>query len=268
MKTHQLWLKQITKLGLLLMMGVSMSACATSTFMWKEEVLLHDDKKIVVERSETYDSSMPHEIGQGAPLAEQVISFTLYGTNQTVFWKSSNRPLPEPENLDLLVLDFLDSVPYIATTPNRPFAFVKWGKPNPPYVFFKYDGKMWQRITLEQFPQLFKINLIPDINAQDKKKIIADNQKYGFLRAQTVAEIIGEPGREKKYYSILRTPIDYGPPRDQGSNSGRMVRTGDGGWIGMDWFEKQPSLEACLKKCAREKVNPQDCPCNTLFKGK
>ena len=47
--------------------GMSMSACAT-VFTWKEEVLLHDKHKIIVERSDTYDSSIPHEIGQGAPL--------------------------------------------------------------------------------------------------------------------------------------------------------------------------------------------------------
>jgi hypothetical protein len=54
---------------LVLALGVSMDAYATTTFAWKEEVLLHDGKKIIVERSDTYDSSMNHEIGQGAPLA-------------------------------------------------------------------------------------------------------------------------------------------------------------------------------------------------------
>lgn len=46
----QLWLKQITKLGLILMMGVSMSACGSGSSKWKEEVPLSDGRVIVVER--------------------------------------------------------------------------------------------------------------------------------------------------------------------------------------------------------------------------
>jgi hypothetical protein len=58
MRTPHGMLKHITKLGLILMMGVSMSACAGLFGMggtsWKEEVLLHDGSKIIVERSQSY----------------------------------------------------------------------------------------------------------------------------------------------------------------------------------------------------------------------
>jgi len=53
MRTIQLLLKQITKLGFLLMVGASMSACAgltSHTMSWKEEVKLHDGRVIVAER--------------------------------------------------------------------------------------------------------------------------------------------------------------------------------------------------------------------------
>jgi len=250
-------------------LGVSMNAYATDIFTWKEEVLLHDGKKIIVERSDTYDSSMNHEIGQGAPLAEHKTTFMIPGTSKTVIWKSDNHPSPDPDSLHLLVFDFLDGVPYVATTPRGSFAYQKWGRPNPPYVFFKYVGE-WKRVSLEEFPEQFKINVVVHSLQHEpyKKKVMAENRDHGFVRSQTVAEINREPGSSKEYYSIIRTPIDYGPPRLQGSNSGRMVRTGDGGWIGMDWFENQPSLEACLKKCAREKVSLEDCPCHAIFKGK
>lgn len=49
MRAHQLWLKRIAKLGLILMMGVSMSACSGDQ-KWKEEVQLSDGRVIVVER--------------------------------------------------------------------------------------------------------------------------------------------------------------------------------------------------------------------------
>lgn len=107
MNNRQVLLRLITMISLVLTSGVSMNAHATtSTFTWKEEVLLHDGKKIIVERSDTYDSSMNHEIGQGAPLAEHKTTFVIPGTHKQVTWKSNNRPSPDPDNLHLLALVF------------------------------------------------------------------------------------------------------------------------------------------------------------------
>lgn len=50
MRTHHLWQKRIVKLGLILMMGASMSACGSGSTKWKEEVQLSDARIIVVER--------------------------------------------------------------------------------------------------------------------------------------------------------------------------------------------------------------------------
>lgn len=49
MNTPQTLLQRVTKLGLVLMMGVSMSACSGDQ-KWKEEVQLSDGRIIVVER--------------------------------------------------------------------------------------------------------------------------------------------------------------------------------------------------------------------------
>ena len=95
MSDRHVLLRLFTTICLVLTLGVSMSAYASTTFTWKEEVLLHDGKKIIVERSDTYDSSMNHEIGQGAPLAEHKTTFVIPGTDRTVNWKSDNRPSPD-----------------------------------------------------------------------------------------------------------------------------------------------------------------------------
>ena len=211
---YSLW-RIFRTIGLILILGVSMSACATSTFTWKEEVQLHDGKKMIVDRSDTYDSSMRHEIGQGAQLAEHKTTFTIPGTKQTVIWKSDNRSFLDPDDFHLLALDFLDGVPYVATTTFGQIAYTKWGRPNPPYVFFKYDGKAWQRISLEEFPEIFKINLIVTGLKKDNPKIAEADRKFGFVPAQIVEKINSEPGKSKEYYSIIRTPLDYGPPRPE-----------------------------------------------------
>ena len=74
-------LKQIMKLELFLMMGVAMSACS-QTMSWKEEVLLHDGSKIVVERSASRGGR--HEIGQKPPFKDQQLRFTMPGTGKSI----------------------------------------------------------------------------------------------------------------------------------------------------------------------------------------
>lgn len=202
------WLLRISQtICLVSALGVSTSAYATSTFTWKEEVLLHDAKKIIVERTDTYDSNMNHEIGQGAPLAEHKTTFIVPGTNQKVTWKSDNRSSLNPDTLHLLALDFLDGVPYVATLSSSCVAYNKWKRPNPPYVYFKYVGE-WKRISLEEFPEKFKINLIVTGRKRDNPQISQADRKFGFVPAQIVAEINKEPGSSREFYTLFRKPID------------------------------------------------------------
>jgi hypothetical protein len=53
----QLWLKRITNLGLILIMGAGMNSNAGlfgfGGTNWKEEVLLHDGSNIIIKRSQT-----------------------------------------------------------------------------------------------------------------------------------------------------------------------------------------------------------------------
>lgn len=209
MNNHRSLLQLCKMISLVLTLGVSMNACATSTFTWKEEVLLHDGKKIIVERSDTYDSSLPHEIGQGAPLAEHATKFSIPGGNRTVIWRSDNRPSPDPDSLHLLAIDFLDGVPYVATTSLSCIAYNKWKRPNPPYVFFKYvDG--WKPVLLSEFPEKFKINVVVHSVQHEpyKRRVMTENYTHGFVRAQTVAELNREPGASREFYVLLREPMD------------------------------------------------------------
>jgi hypothetical protein len=61
----------------------------------------------------------------------------------------------------LILFDVVNGVPYIATTPSGCFAFEKWKRPNPPYVFFKFESSQWKQISLTDFPiQLGKANVV------------------------------------------------------------------------------------------------------------
>lgn len=128
---------------------------------WKEEVLLHDGRIIVVERSFKLGGYPALEAQERSPL-DQTITFTLPGKNKKISWATEYRDdKPEPNSLGALLLDVVDGVPYLATSPAGCVAYNKWGRPNPPYVLFKYVNDKWQQIPLKEFPrELAEANLM------------------------------------------------------------------------------------------------------------
>jgi hypothetical protein len=210
-------------IGFVLALGVSMSADAgflgIGGTSWKEEVLLHDGSKIIVKRSQSRGGS--HEIGQPPPIKEHTISFMLPNSNQTITWTSEYSEDVGRANFDLLALHVLNGTPYIVATPNLCLSYNKWGRPNPPYVFFKYDGKEWHRIPLSEFPAEFKtINLAAD-TLDDEDKLVS----LGFVSAEKIKELNNE-FRQPEYRTILREPIP-------GGGQGRcpvLVPMKGGGW--------------------------------------
>lgn len=202
MRTHQLWLKQIMKLGLLLIMGVSMGADAGlfgfGATSWKEEVLLHDGSKIIVERSQTRGGR--HEIGQSSPIKEHKISFTLPGAHEAITWETTIGMDSRDSSLKPLALDVVKGVPYLVTIPLVCHNYNKWGRPNPPYVFLKYDGNAWQRIPLEEFPAEIKTaNLINDIG-QEEHRLAAHR---GVVTADEINKINGSFQRNVMYQQVF-----------------------------------------------------------------
>lgn len=158
-------LKRIAGLGMILMVGASMNAEAGlfgfGGDSWKEEVQLHDGSKLIVKRSQSYGGR--GEIGQGAPIREYNLSFTLPSSDKAITWTGEYSEDVGRANLHPLALHVLNGAPYIVTEPNNCLAYNKWGRPNPPYVVFRYDGKEWQRVTMQELPIEFKdINLVND----------------------------------------------------------------------------------------------------------
>lgn len=150
MRTIQPWLKQITKLGFLLMMGVSMSACS-ATMSWKEEVKLHDGSKVISERFYNLGGYPGFDAHERVPL-DETVTFNL-SNSKSIIWKNDFRDSePEPNSLNHFRFDIVNDVPYLATYPAGCIAYNKWGRPNPPQVLFKYAGEQWQRITLAELP--------------------------------------------------------------------------------------------------------------------
>lgn len=197
--------------GLMLAMGGSMSAEAGlfgfGGDSWKEEVLLHDGSKIIVKRSQKHGGR--GEIGQ-SPIKEHDITFTLPGSSKIITWKDEHSEDVGHSNFDLLALHVLNGTPYVVASPYGSLAYNKWGRPNPPYVFFKFNGQVWQRIQITELPLEFKnINLVINTSAHEKK--LANK---GLVPAEMVTQLNSSLTQEE-YKTIHRTPLDHWKPRPE-----------------------------------------------------
>lgn len=256
MSIHQTILQRLTKFGLLLMMGVSMNGCS-STMEWKEEVKLHDGQVILVQRHFNLGGYPTLDASERTPL-DETISFTLPDSKKKILWKTEfNDRVAERNSLSPLLLGVVGGIPYLATSPAGCIAYNKWGRPNPPYILFKYVNDAWQQISLQEFPTvLVHENLI----GRPASSLLKPYYNVEAAKAER------EDGNVSDYdKTILREPVKGGD--GSSVNCEKLVPYGKGGWLGFDWFTDQPSLDACLKFCDRKQVNTESCPCNSIFKG-
>ena len=211
-------------IGLVLTLGASMTTNAALLGFggdsWKEEVLLHDGQKIIVKRSQSYGGRS--EVGQSAPIKEHSIEFTLPGASNSIKWMSEYGEDLGRTNFNLRAVHVLNATPYIIAEPNLCLAYNKWGRPNPPYVIFKYVSNAWQRITLQELPMEFKtVNVVLSIRGQQVKNLVS----AGFISAEKVRELNSHL-ELAEHRSILRNPVKSGGVAD----CEEWIRVKDG-WI-------------------------------------
>lgn len=249
-------------IALSLALSIHMNAYAglfwDSTDSWKEEVLLHDGGKLIVERSVSRGGR--HEIGQSSPISEQSIRFKMPGTSERVIWEDKFSKDVDGANFLLVQLDVLNKQAYLTTSPAGCLSYNKWDRPNPPYVIFNYKDKEWKRIPLHELPSEFKMpNLI--ISSPDTQ---VKRTGLRFISAEMIREM-NSGAIKQEFKTIVREPV-YGWP--SGTNCEKMIPYGGGGWLGFDWFTAQPTYEACSNFCIKQNVSVENCPCKNIFSRK
>jgi len=197
----------LTVFVFILGLGYVAKACAADpdTISWKEEVVLHDGQKIILDRSFTYGQQ--GEMGQGRLVSGIAVKFINPENNQEITWETEKKG--RFNLLNLLILDVLDGIPYIATMPATCIEFHKWGRPNPPYVFFKYDGQKWKQISVEEFPmELNATNVILNIK-DDSRKIMEEINNVGFVSKEEIKKL----NKDSVLYAknIVREKVKFGP---------------------------------------------------------
>lgn len=242
--------------ALLVALGTGYAAMQVGITSWKEEVLLHDGSKIIVERTITYGGYRKIE-DEEPSIREHSIKFKLPGTKKTIVWKSEYADDIGRYDFSLVALDIVNGVPYIITKPVGCLAYNKWGRPDPPYICFKYDGQQWQQIPLQQLPGIIKKPNVVISIGNDEQTIKEAQLKSGFVSAEIISEL-NEDLTQKEFKTIVRTPL-------KGVGCQEMIHDGKGKWFGIDWFTSQPSYEACLKVCNINRISAEYCPCSRLF---
>ena len=205
--THFVWRSVLLRLGHVvgaLVFTLSLGACSGDS--WKEEVLLHDGQKIIVERSQTYKGNS--EIGQPTPVGEHTIRFRLPGTDKQIIWTSEYGEDLGRTNFNLVALHVLKNEAFLVAVPNLCLSYNKWGRPNPPYVLFRHDGGGWRRIPMQDLPNEFgTVNLI--VNDSRQNDIKKSGREAGFVPAIGVREI-NSSLEQAEYKAILREPMQSG----------------------------------------------------------
>ena len=203
-------LRVFTSITLFVLAAVSLGACAglpfTGGFSWKEEVLLHDGRTLIVERSIIRRGR--HEIGQPPPVGEQTIRFKLPQSRKTVRWTSAYDDDLGGSDFNLLAVHVLNDTPYIIAEPDLCLSYNKWGRPNPPYVIFRHDGAAWQRIPIAQLPAEFKTFNVVMALPEHYTKTMA---REGRVSAEKVRELNRVIERNNPHLrTILREPTTGG----------------------------------------------------------
>ncbi|MDR1661439.1 MAG: hypothetical protein LBR95_03295 [Azoarcus sp.] len=166
---------------------------------WKEEVLLHNGQRIIVTR--TVKRGGRHEIGQRPPYKEQKLSFTLPDTGASITWEDHFSKDLGMANFLPMLLDIVAGTPYLVVSPMGCLSYNKWGRPNPPYVVFKYQQRGWIRIPLQELPNELTMPNVVVSSPDDVAK-----RTNGWVSSDEIKKA-NSGFKQPKYRTILREPM-------------------------------------------------------------
>jgi hypothetical protein len=193
-------------------------------------------------------------VGQEGTYQEQSLSFTMPKSNRTVRWEDHRSEELGSSDFLPMLLDVYGDVAYLVVSPLGCLSYNKWGRPNPPYIVFKNEGKAWQQISLAELPVESKSsNLI--VSAPD-----VEVKRWGkrFVTAEMIRAVVSGYS-DPKFRTVLRESVK--PVKGAGLTSCiEMYRDGKGGWLGADWFRHR-TREDCSKFCTDQKITTEFCRC-------
>ncbi|MGN2393211.1 hypothetical protein [Pelomicrobium sp. G1] len=159
-------------------LALALTGCAGGSRYWKEEVVLPDGRTLIVERAHRLGSPFDGELSDlnKPPLA---IGFTIdipLPQGGKARWIGDRSLLP-------LAVGLKDGTAYLVASPRTCPDYDRWGRPVPPYVFFKYEHGAWQRIPVSEFPE--EINQANLMISTDSLQSVREIE-HGLVAAETI----------------------------------------------------------------------------------
>ncbi len=164
----------------LLVLAVALAGCAGGGRYWKEEVALPDGRVLMVERRQKLGNPLEREIPDlkfGPPIVRYELDIPVPESKRTVRWETDR-------SLSPLAIGIKDGTAYVGASPRTCPDYDRWGRPVPPYVFFKHDGTEWKRIEVAEFPaEVRQANLLIGAHEREVESgyVSADAVKRGNL---------------------------------------------------------------------------------------
>jgi|GEM_PF-3993145 len=158
--------------------ALTLAGCAGGGRYWREEVALPDGKAIIVERTDRLGGAFDGElsdIGKLPSVKEHLLDIPLPQGGKA-HWASGESLIP-------LAVGIKNGKAYLAASPRTCPDYDRWGRPIPPYVFFKFEDGTWKRISVEEFPEeITKANLLISTGTPSSVKLI----EQGTVDANTI----------------------------------------------------------------------------------
>jgi hypothetical protein len=188
---------------------------------WSEDVVLHDGRRIRVERTVSF--TFKHSIGDAGSgfsvsknkLSNHHLQFKNPDTGRLIDWQGD--PLFTP-----VLLDLIDGTPYLVLSA-RPTKETEriYGCTELPFIYLQYDTKSqtkWRTVPENQAPSSLKI---ANLSVADENKL------KDHISAEEVQETIVNKEKSSARFIQREIPRDYGEWRYQYKNSYRNERRRD-----------------------------------------
>lgn len=176
-----------------LLCGLPLAGCASGP-SWKEEVVMFDGSRAVVERTVVLGNVMDQElsdVGHGPPVKGNTLRVPMSAGAWSAKW--------EAMGLNPQAVGIVGGTWFLSATPMLCGDYDKWGRPVPPYVFFKYADNSWQRITVDQFPSEIRSRNLTYAGSYDQRQAAAT----GFISANQARLL--NPGLPDSVRTIYRS---------------------------------------------------------------
>lgn len=147
--------------------GLLLCACAGigagGSRSWKEQVILPDGRELIVERSHTLGNRFDRELSaiNAPPGATAYVVTVPLLDGRKVSWEA------EHKDMIPIAVAVERGVAFVIASPFNCQAYAKLGRPVPPFIVFKHDGKQWVHTSIDEFPEgIMEANLLIDTASQ------------------------------------------------------------------------------------------------------